>query len=146
MAQQQSFLKLKSPMLVEWALEMAKIGYGRTREQISEMVKRLLDKDGRLNPFVENRPGRDWWYGFLQRHPELSFRSPEHLQISRASACSKERLTRWYRAFKQFLKANGVKDPDQVWNADENRVSTLPQVRKSSCFMWCEGCVSSYRQ
>ena len=54
-------------MLVEWALEMAKIGYGRTREQISEMVKRLLDKDGRLNPFVENRPGRDWWYGFLQR-------------------------------------------------------------------------------
>ena len=26
-------------MLVEWALEMAKIGYGRTQEQISETVK-----------------------------------------------------------------------------------------------------------
>ena len=114
-------------MLVEWALEMAKIGYGRTREQISEMVKRLLDKDGRSNPFVENRPGRDWWYGFLQRHPELSFRSPEQLQISRASACSKERLTRWYRAFEQFLKANGVKDPDQVWNADETGCPLCPK-------------------
>ena len=49
-------------MLVEWASEVAKIGYGHTREQISEMVKRLLDKDGRLNPFVENRLGINWWY------------------------------------------------------------------------------------
>ena len=115
-------------MLVEWALEMAKIGYGRTREQITEMVRQLLDKDGRSNPFVENRPGRDWWYGFLRRHPRLSFRSPEQLQISRASACSKERLTQWYTAFEQFLKANGVKDADQIWNADETGCPLCPKT------------------
>ena len=34
--------------LAEWAMEMASIGYGRTRVQVSEMVKRLLDEDGRL--------------------------------------------------------------------------------------------------
>jgi len=49
--------------LVEWAIEMGKIGYGWTREQMT-MVKNLLDKDGRQNPFVNNRPGKDWWYAF----------------------------------------------------------------------------------
>ena len=46
-------------MVFEWALEMAKIGYGHTQEQIPEMVNRLLVRNGRSNPFVENRPGRD---------------------------------------------------------------------------------------
>ena len=98
-AQKRSFSAAEESVLVEWALEIAKIGCGCTREQIAETVKWLLDKDGRLNPFVVNCPGRDWWYGFLHCHPELSFCSPEQLQHSRASACSKERLTGRYRAF-----------------------------------------------
>lgn len=51
--------------LVEWAVEMAKIGYGQTRHQICEMVKKIIEKDGRPNPFKDNRPGKDWWYTFL---------------------------------------------------------------------------------
>ena len=70
---------------------MVKIGYGRTREQVAEMVKRILDQDGRANPFVNNYPGWDWWCGFLQRHPELSLRSPEQLQLARAACCSEGR-------------------------------------------------------
>ena len=120
--------RAEEAMLVEWGLEMAKTGYGRTQEQISEMVKQLLDKDGRSNPFVDNRPGRDRWCGFLQHHPELSFQSPEQLELSRASACSKERLAHWYTTFEQFLKANSVKDPDQVWNADETGYPLYPKT------------------
>ena len=36
--------------LVNWAVEMNKIGYGQTRRQICEIVKKILDKDGRPNP------------------------------------------------------------------------------------------------
>ena len=50
--------------LVEWAVEMTSIGYGRTREQISEMVKRLPDEDGRPNPFVNNYPSRASCYPY----------------------------------------------------------------------------------
>ena len=42
---------------------MYEIGYGQTRQQVTEMVKKILDKDGRPNPFKDNRPGR--------RHIEL---------------------------------------------------------------------------
>ena len=47
--------------LVKYGIEMSRIGYRLTRERISEMIKKILDKDGRVNPFVENRPGRKWW-------------------------------------------------------------------------------------
>ena len=79
--------------LAAWAMEMASIGYGHTRVQMSEMVKRLLDEDGRPNPFVDNYPGCDWWYGFLRRRPEISLCPPEQLKLSRASTCSQERLS-----------------------------------------------------
>ena len=45
-------------MLVDWALHMANIGYGRTREQLRATVKEILDKDGRENPFTDNYPGK----------------------------------------------------------------------------------------
>ena len=41
-------------MLVDWALHMADIGYGRTREELCLMVKKI---DGRDNPFSNNMPG-----------------------------------------------------------------------------------------
>ena len=66
-------------MLVHWAIEMAAIGYGRTREELCLTVKAMLDKDGRANPFRQNMPGKDWWYAFLKRHPEISQRTPEVL-------------------------------------------------------------------
>ena len=48
------------------------------------MVQAILVKDGRSNPFTNNRPGEKWWKLFKERHPELSLRQPEHLQLSRA--------------------------------------------------------------
>ena len=114
-------------VLANWAVEMVKIGYGRTRQQITEMVKAILDKDGRPNPFSDNRPGKDWWYGFLRRHPNLTMRSPEQLQVSRASACSKQRLDKWYKDFDDFLKEHDVKNPQQIWNADESGFSLCPK-------------------
>ena len=116
--------------LAEWEMEMASIGYGRTRVQVSEMVKRLLDEDGRPNPFVGNYPGRDWWYGFLKRHPEISLRSPEQLQLSRASACSQERLSVWYNDYESFLKKNSISNPNQIWNADETGCPLCPKSGK----------------
>ena len=116
--------------LADWAVQMGRIGYGRTKEQISSAVKKLLDRYGRQNPFVDNRPGKDWWYAFLRRHPELTMRSPEHLQLARASACSKEVLSKWYVAFKQFVELNGVSVPARVWNADETGCPLCPKSGK----------------
>ena len=95
--------------IVDYAIQMSKIGYGLTRERILEMVKKILDKDGRPNPFKENLPGRKWWELFLQRHPQLSVHKPEALQLARAHCGTPEVLQMWYSDFDQFLMTHNVK-------------------------------------
>ena len=66
-------------MLVDWAIHMGRIGYCRTRGELLDTVKKILDSDGRKNPFTKNRPGKDWWYAFIRRHPELSERTHKNI-------------------------------------------------------------------
>ena len=120
-------------MLVDWAIEMSKIGYGRTRQQVCEIVKQILDKDGRPNPFPDNRPGKDWWYVFLGRHPHITMRTPEPLQLAQATACTEETIRRWYVAFEQFLQIHSVLDPSSIWNADETGCPLSPHTGKVLC-------------
>ena len=117
--------------LVEWALKMADIGYGQTRRQICEAVKRILDHTKRSNPFTENRPGKDWWYGFLRRHPKVAMRQPQALQASRASACTAEVLDKWFHEFEQFLLQHDLLDkPNCIWNCDESGFPLCPKSGK----------------
>ena len=61
-------------MLADWALHMADIGYGRTREQLCATVKEILDKDGRENPFTDNYPGK---FNHLPTHPPPHHSTPQ---------------------------------------------------------------------
>lgn len=62
-------------MLADWALHMADIGYGRTREQLCATVKEILDKDGRENPFTDNYPGK---FNHLPTHPPTRHSTTPH--------------------------------------------------------------------
>lgn len=45
--------------LVKWVTDMAKIGYGRTKPELLHTVKQIMDADGRINLFANNRLGKD---------------------------------------------------------------------------------------
>ena len=38
--------------LVQWIVKMSEIGYDQCQQQVCAMVKRLLDQNGRQNPFL----------------------------------------------------------------------------------------------
>ena len=108
---------------------MSRIGYGCTKPQVQDMVKKILDRDGRPSPFANKRPGEKWWKLFKERHPELSLRQPEHLQLSRARCTTPEAIRSWFVEFELFLIENGVKDsPSQIWNADESGFPLCPKT------------------
>lgn len=120
--------KDKEEALVQWALKMSEIGYGQTRVQISEMVKGILDNQPRPNPFRDNRPGKDWWYAFLKRHPNVQLLVPQVLQSCRASACTPDALDRWFVGYEQFLLTHGP--VDCIWNCDESGFLLSPKSGK----------------
>ena len=95
------------------------------------MVKRILDKHSRPNPFLNNMPGKDWWYTFLRRHPEISLRTPQVLETCRAKACTPTALAKWYTDFEQFLATHDLIDkPTRIYNCDESGFSLCPKSGK----------------
>jgi hypothetical protein len=54
---------------------MASIGYPMTREELLKEVQKILDIDRRCNPFKDNKPGKDWYYGFKNHHPDIADRT-----------------------------------------------------------------------
>ena len=75
----------KEQKLATWCAEMANIGYGQTRNELLNMVKRILDNDpSRESKFINNRPGKDWFYAFLKRNPRISERMTLQLGKERA--------------------------------------------------------------
>lgn len=108
-------------ILVQYVFDMSKIGYGQTKRQLLEMVQKIVEKDGRKTLFTNGRPGKCWWELFRKRHPEVSLRVPEPLQIARAKGCTWEAINGWFIDFEQFMETRGLKDkPNHIWNADES--------------------------
>ena len=91
----------------------------------------ILKKDGRPNPFKNDRPGDKWWKLFVKHHPMLSLQTPKQLQLSRARCCTPEYLQHWFIEFEQFLVTHDIKDqPSQIWNADEAGFPLCPTTGK----------------
>ena len=106
--------------IVDYAVHMEEIGYGCIREQIFDIVAAIVSKDGRPNPFVNGRPGRKWSSLFRKRHPEITLRTPEKLQLARAKCCTLEILGAWFKEFGEFLEARSLLNKAEcIWNADE---------------------------
>ena len=74
------------------------------------MVKKLLDENGRPNPFTDNYPGKDWWNAFLKWHPEIRLRTPQAIETYRAKACTPSVMNKWYTDYEQFLLVHNLID------------------------------------
>ena len=116
--------------IADWALHMSKIGYGRTRQELAGVVKKIIDDDGRANPFLNNKPGRQWLCGFFNRHPELTFRTTVQLGKERA-VINKEKLLHWFSdltacVHDEIKDERILLDPTRLYNADETGFSLCP--------------------
>ena len=94
------------------------------------VIKKILDADGRPNPFVDNRPGRKWLKRFFERHTELTSRTTVQLGKERAIV-SKGKITKWFDDFTSYindeLKEPAIlSDPTRIYNADESGFSLCP--------------------
>jgi hypothetical protein len=119
--------------VVEWLIRCGKMGDPRTKEELMKAVSELA----KLSPDEHNRfknkfPSSFWLQSFMNRHPEVTFRTPS--TIAKASAAvSKSNIMNFFNTFVRWLDDNNFRhvfnDPKQVGNGDETGflLSPVPQ-------------------
>ena len=73
--------------------------------------------------------GVDWLSGFLVRHPMLSIRKPEPMNICRAVGFNEVQVDRFFSEYREILEAHSYSDA-HVWNMDESGISCVQVPHK----------------
>ena len=88
-----------------------------------QMVKHVLDKDGRPNPFRDNRPGDKWFERFQARNPRLTLRRTQAIGRERA-VVTPARINKWFDDLEDYLQENEacsvLYEPERLFNCDES--------------------------
>ena len=115
---------------VNFLLKCARIGYPHTRQQIIGIVQQALDKKFDQPPSVTN----GWWERFVNRHVNLSLRTPAPLSFIRAMAMDRECLDQYFDLLKVTLEENDLFDKATwIFNCDETGFPLCPKGEKVLC-------------
>ena len=120
--------------IVSWATRCNKRGLPPNKDDILNTVQNMMNETpDRQTPFVNNRPGRHWFQGFMQRNPQLSVRIPERVSKARA-AVTEESIRRWFNELNENLINENLteifSDPSRVFNSDETNIQLCPKTGK----------------
>lgn len=114
--------------LVDLLIASAEYGFPLTMFDLRIVIRDYLDKLGRtVKTFINNTPGRDWCYGYLQRHKHLlTQRSCQNIKGVRAQT-TEETIEEYFDRLSQSVE--GV-PPENLLNYDETNLSDDPGRKK----------------
>lgn len=115
-------------LLVDWVLASSKMGFPVDREGLLSSVKKLVDELDLKTPFVNNRPGKKWFYSFMQRHKILFQKHAEYVNRARGSV-TEEKIRNWFTEVYGLLGDNTaiLKEPNRIFNLDETCFHLAPK-------------------
>jgi len=106
--------------LATYVIDMQQRFYGLSSIQLQRLAFDLAVKNGISHPFnaQKGRAGKDWISGFLRRHPNISFRTPEATSLSRATGFNQVQVQRFYSNLRKVLEDEKL-SAQQIYNVDE---------------------------
>jgi hypothetical protein len=113
-------------MLVEHLLALDNCFWGLSAKEVRSLAGNFAQRNGFLNPFVNEKAGKDWFLSFKKRHPELCLRTPESTSINRVKSFNKDTVSQFFNLLKDTLSRWKFL-PHRIFNVDETGVQTVPQ-------------------
>ena len=111
-------IKSEERKLVTYLHDMANQGFLLTWLQLKIKVANLV-QDGRETPFKDGIPNNGWVRWFRKRHPEVSPRSAQTLEMARAKNLCLENVATFYHNLQEAYIEHQY-DPSYIWNVDES--------------------------
>lgn len=106
--------------LEEWILEIARMGFPITKEQLLDSVQKIAEAGEIETPFHNGRSGRRWYNSFMKWHPKISCKKAEYINKVRANI-NENKIRKWFEEIKELLgkDSNVLDNPQSIYNADE---------------------------
>ena len=101
--------------------------FGLTKRHVRELVYKYCEANKIKHTFNRKNglAGRDWFEGFLNRHRDLTLRTPEATSIQRATGFNKQKVEIFFDKLQNILFDENVrKIPEtNIYNVDESGFS-----------------------
>lgn len=106
----------------------ASMGYPIIKSELIGLVNEFILANNINSPFVDGKPGDDWYSGFMKRHPRLSLKNPEMLQKVRVNARDSFVIYEFYDQLEKLYMECGIdgRCSPLLFNADESGFGTDP--------------------
>ncbi len=114
--------------LSTFLVEASKVGYGKTKKQIEQMVESVAKEKGLLRSV---RISDGWWRRFMERNPTLSLRKGDATAHVRMDSVNREAIDGYFSLLKEIFDEFGLRtSPGQVYNMDETGMPLDPKPPK----------------
>ncbi|KAK4305757.1 hypothetical protein Pmani_022348 [Petrolisthes manimaculis] len=122
--------------IVDYTIHAAKMFYGLPMNEVRRMVylyARACNSQTIPEAWEKDKMAtRDWYYAFMNRHPNLVLKAPEGMSIARIVAFNKVNVETFFKAFTLALNKYEF-TPDRIYNLDESSLSTVMKPCKVVC-------------
>ncbi|XP_064083214.1 uncharacterized protein LOC135199256 [Macrobrachium nipponense] len=113
--------------IVDWCLEMARIGHPQTKQSLPLVVQHILNQKKKKIFQNKNIPTHGWMNRFLKRHPEVSNQLPENLGQLKGTLTSKT-ISTFFQNLEAFLVAEGLNANEFLSPDNASRVFTCNET------------------
>lgn len=112
-------------------IKLSNTFYGLTPIALRRAVYRYAEKNKIKHPFntQKEEAGKDWFYGFLKRNPEVSVRMPEATSVNRISAFNQHEMEIFFKNLLNIFEKHSI-PPNRIYNVDETGVTTVHKPSK----------------
>ncbi|KAG0722825.1 Jerky -like [Chionoecetes opilio] len=120
----------------EYSIKISRMFYGLSTRAFRRMVLKYAEAVG--SPAISDvwrRVGmatRDWYYGYMFRHPRLALKAPEGMSLARAMAFNRVNVEVFFKAYVEAVERHSFM-PARIFNLDESGLSTVMKPCKVVC-------------
>ena len=128
----QVFTHEQEAILVDYIVKTASIYFGMTPNDIRSFAYEISEKHGLETPqswTANKKAGRDWFNGFMKRHPSLSIRQPEATCLTRAMNFNRPNVNAFFTKLAEVMDRYQF-TPSDIWNVDKTGATTVMKPTK----------------
>ena len=110
---------------------MEKSLYGLTPRDVRRLAFDVAEAAGVNHKFCKasKMAGKDWLAGYFSRNPDLSIRTPQGTNLSRAVAFNRPKVQQFFDVYRQLL-TDVPCTPSRIWNMDETGITNVQRPSK----------------